>query len=322
MATQVQPKYEFISLMTKPSARISFSFSPAVKSSINQSVLVVFLNGLGLPQTGWTPTILKLRQLTGHSMPSILTYDRYGQGRTVDRDPLEAKAADPAHGHDCIDAVHDLHQLISQLAFERMGIDDVGRLRLVLVGNDVGCSIARLYAQEYPQNVTGLLFLDPNMTNTDIVSLFPNPDGPYFDENLPKDATPDLLRSARVKARIVFHPDVPNKEGLSRRNLSQLLPCPNTPALCGPDGQGPYITVVGHDFDTFANQTKKTMGIPATLVQAYLNPYWHRYNEGLTLLTRPDRSVGPLRAPGAGSFVHSDNPGFVAERLVEMLQRL
>ena len=55
----------------------------------------------------------------------------------------------------------------------------------------------------------------------------------------------------------VCNPDVPNMEGLSRRNLATLLPDSDGPRLEGWGGSGPYLTVVGHDWETFAEQSCK-----------------------------------------------------------------
>ncbi|KAI9147537.1 hypothetical protein HJFPF1_12563 [Paramyrothecium foliicola] len=310
MASQVQPKFEFTRLASKPTSRISYSFSPAISASKMTPRLVVFVNGLGLPQAGWTTAILKLRQMAGLDVPAILTYDRYGQGRTVDRDPVDGLAIDPCHGHDCVDAAHDMRELISQVASEMMGISNVNNLQLVLVANELGCAIARLYAQEYPGTVSGIIFLASTLTNTDFVSLFPDPDSHYFGGSLPANATLDEVRETRTKLQAVLHPSIPNKEGLSRRSLMQLLPYANSPKLIGPGGRGPLITVIGQDFNTFAQQMRKTMGLNDQLFQACAGPYWQHYNEGLTYLTEPGRSIGPLEAPGTGQFVQSDNPTF------------
>src|ERR1700730_15480085 len=85
----------FITLSSKPTAKLSYSFIPATGSNANQP-LIVFLNGLGLPASSWIPTITSLATMTPH--PPMLSYDRYGQGLSTDRDPLDARAEDPEHG--------------------------------------------------------------------------------------------------------------------------------------------------------------------------------------------------------------------------------
>ncbi|KAK9427791.1 Alpha/Beta hydrolase protein [Lipomyces doorenjongii] len=286
--------YQFIRLTTKPTAQICYSFQVPASSAVSSTkpLLVVFLNGLGLPQTSWAPLIVKLKELRPDtSMPMTLTYDRFGQGQTTDRDPQDERASDPMHAHDCMSAIKDLRQLIVQITAEMMGIVDTNKVTLVFVSNSIGCALTRLYVQEYPGTVAGILLLDSVLANSDFVSVFPDPDSEG------------------------------NKEGLSRKNLSSLLPKSDSPVLKGVDGRGPYVTVVGHDFETFAEQGEK-MGSPKALAMNYTNPYWHAYNQGLSKITEPARSKGPLQAPGCGHFVQQDNPAFVAQELDEILSNV
>ncbi|KAJ5620566.1 hypothetical protein N7510_004550 [Penicillium lagena] len=313
--------YQHIHLATKPTAQISYGFHEPV--STPSTVLVVYLNGMGLPQGSWAASITQLQAIRkGASIPALLTYDRFGQGQTTDRDPQDEGASDPTHGHDCLSAVKDLRQLITQVASEKLGVADVNSLSLVLVGNSIGCPLARLYAHEYPHTVAALLLLDSNIASTDFVSVFPDPDEEGFNPaTLPPDVTPDLLRGTRMGARKIFHPDVGSKEGLSRKNLATLLPASDGPKLKGPNGHGPFVTVVGHDFETFAEESSK-MGSPKSVTMTYLNPFWHKYNEGLIKITDEGRSKGPLQAPGSGHFVQKDNPAFVAQELDELLSKV
>ncbi|KAF5014211.1 hypothetical protein F66182_14881 [Fusarium sp. NRRL 66182] len=271
----------------------------------------------------WLQTIARLKTLRNNAnIPAILTYDRFGQGQTTDRDPKDEGAADPAHGHDCLEVVHDLHQLISQIIVEKMGVSDSTNVTLVLVANSIGCALARLFAQEYPGTVAGLLLLDSVLANSDFVSIFPDPDATEFDAtSLPAGVTADALRESRESVRRIFHPDVGSKEGLSRKNLASLLPASDGPVLQGPDGHGPYVTVVGHDFEAFAEESIK-MGHAKSLTTTYSNPYWHQYNEGLARITEAARSKGPVQAPGSGHFVQKDNPAFVAQELDEILSKV
>ncbi len=110
--------FEFIHLVTKPSAKICYKFYPS--ASATTAHLLVFLNGLGLPQVAWGPTIEKLKELRKKAICRLSpTYDRFGQGLTTDRDPQDGEALDPTHGHDCISAVRDLRQMLAQIVQER-----------------------------------------------------------------------------------------------------------------------------------------------------------------------------------------------------------
>lgn len=319
-------EFQKIRLATKPTAQITYTFHPAVSTDTTKPVLVVFLNGLGLPQVAWVPAITQLKELRqGADMPAILTYDRFGQGQTTDRDPSDEGAADPAHAHDSISVIHDLRQLITQIASEKLGISetDTNNVTLVLVANSIGGALARLYAQEYPGTVAGLLLLDSYLANSDFVSIFPDPDAADFDtSSITTTTTIEDLRVARERIGRIFHPDVGNKEGLSRKNLRTILPASDGPILQGPGGSGPYVTVVGHDFETFAEESASNLGQPKATTMAYMNPYWHRYNEGLTHITQPDKRKGPLLAPNSGHFIQKDNPAFVAQELNEILSKI
>ena len=164
---------------------------------------------------------------------------------TTDRDPQDS-GHEEGHGHDIADAAVDLHELILQICEHEKGP------RVVLVANSIGCAIARLYAQKHP--VAAFLMLDSIMANSDF-DFWPDPDSPDFNEDeLADDVTLDELREQRARFAAVFRPDVVNKEGLDRRNLAILLPYSDKPTL-GQPGNRPWVTVVGHDFQQFANDS-------------------------------------------------------------------
>lgn len=143
----------------------------------------------------------------------------------------------------------DLRQLIAQVCRE-----EGQEPQVVLVANSIGCAIARLYAQQWP--VAALLFLDSIMANSDF-DLWPDPDRPDFDIGMvPEDVSLDELVSQRRKFAEVFSPDMVNREGLDRRNLRELLPESDGPML-GTEGARPWVTVVGHDFQRFAEESLK-----------------------------------------------------------------
>ncbi|PYH93864.1 alpha/beta-hydrolase [Aspergillus ellipticus CBS 707.79] len=311
---------QYLALTTKPSAQLSYTFEAPQATS--KPVLVVFVNGLGLPQAFWLPVIAQIKALRqGQSIPAFLTYDRFGQGQTTDRDPQDAGAEDPMHGHDCLASVQDLRQLITQITQDKLGISDVDSISLILVSNSIGCALSRLYAQEHPGTVAALLLLDSVLANSDFVSIFPDPDAADFDPAALRGLPVEAIRAVRAGIRRIFHPDVGSKEGLSRRNLRELLPASDAPVLKGPAGHGPYVTVVGHDFDAFAEESVK-MGPPKPVTNLFVNPYWHRYNEGLAKITEVKYSKGPIQAPNAGHFIQKDNPEFVVQELNELLTKV
>lgn len=229
----------------KPNASIQCSYVEVSRAEGND-IQVIFLNGLMADKSLWLPVMARIvcKQLSsGSKRTALLAYDRFGQGLTESRDPQD-EGREPGHGHDVADAAIDLRHLIQHLDPDRSR-------RLILVGNSIGCAIARLYAQENP--VAGLLFLDSIIANSTF-DWWPDPDAPSFDATqLPDDVSIGVLREQRAKFLTIFSPNTPNKEGLSRRNLQQLLPYSDRPLLQG-DDQGPWITVLGHDFETFADE--------------------------------------------------------------------
>lgn len=211
----IMTNYDFISLATKPSAELCYSFHPQVGTT--KPVLVVFVNGLGLPQTSWEGVISLLRdQPPVMGLPAMMTYDRYGQGQSTDRDPLDANATDNMHGHDCLAVVRDLRQLLLQITSEKLGVSNVDEVQLVLVCNSIGGALTRLYAQEYKGTVGGLVLLDSVLANSDFMFIYPDLNTLDFNASiLPAGVTTDAIYKARAYIQRVFHPTNGSKEGLT-----------------------------------------------------------------------------------------------------------
>ncbi|KAJ4287450.1 hypothetical protein N0V88_007636 [Collariella sp. IMI 366227] len=271
----------------------------------------------------WAESIssfLTLRTSSSSSLPALLTYDRYGQGKSAS-DPSDPP--NTPYGHDAREVITDLHQLLTQISSSHLHCSNPSDLRLVFICNSIGCVLARLYAAQHPGTVSAFIFLDSMMANTDFVSIFPDPDQPDFNKkNLPKDITADDLRYTRKRFENFFHPDVTNSEHFDRRNLRELLPRADEPKLPdGPGGREPLLTVVGHDWDEFAEQCEHgSMLVSAVVINAYMNPKWGRYNEGLTRLVKTERKV--KIAEGCGHFIQKDDPEFVAGEINSMLDDL
>lgn len=251
-----QTKYGEVHLCEKPNAAIWTSYVIGDPAS---DTLVIFLNGLLLPRTSWhlaMNAILNHYRSSHRPCPTLLCYDRYGQGDS-DPDPADTEAR-PAH--DLTTVVTDLHAL--HIVFTDQLSASGSCNKIVLVANSIGCALARLYASTYPGTVSGIVFLDSIITNTDFVSLFPNPDAPGFaPSSLPAGVTELDVRRAREIYERLFHPSVLNPERLDRSNLVMLLPESDRPILVGPNGKGVLITVVGHDWDTFAADNKVSVNI-------------------------------------------------------------
>ncbi|RDW69199.1 hypothetical protein BP6252_08219 [Coleophoma cylindrospora] len=327
----------YLSLSHKPTAKLAYTFVPSkfTLTSITEGPpslpLIVFLNGLGLPAASFYPAMTLLSSAPIH--PALLAYDRYGQGMSTDRDPLDVNAEDPKHGHTVSDVVYDLHHLIHAICAEYNLNQHNQAPPIIFVANSIGCAIARVYAASFPDTVSGLLLLDSLLANSDFISVFPTTeelkDGR---KKMPEGVTVEVLNETREKIRRVFHPDQGSAEGLSRKNLKTLLPHSDGPRLVYNDGRaednkkntenGPWVTVAGHGWDKFAEDNLKGMGIPIALSQTYSNPYWHEYNIGLTNITSLERARGPILVEKAGHFIQKDDPKFVVEEVKGMLRRM
>ena len=124
-------------LPSKPDAPVAYEL---LEGDVASTLLVVFLNGLGLPQTVWKPAIdLFLQQSTLSPKPWLLTYDRYGQGASA-RDPRESlPGKEPGYAHTLDDVTDDLQELIQTVSPDRSS-------RIVFVNNSIGAHVARRYA--------------------------------------------------------------------------------------------------------------------------------------------------------------------------------
>lgn len=261
----------FISLPSKLQAQLAYDISGLDGAEDQNSTLVVFINGLGLPAASWKPVISMVQASDGPNKPQMLTYDRFGQGSTTARDPLDEQPGKaPGYGHDLVDATKDLHELLQ--AVVPQGSQP---RRLVFVAASIGVHLARLYAQDYPGQLTGLLILDSNIGNKELSDLWPNAQAPGFDPKdvVAHDCTLEQYLEASARLPKIFNSDVKNPEGLDRRNVKKLLPEPGAPKLIGPDGRGPWLTVVCHDPEAFADESLKMMKIPRSLSMRFSNPY-------------------------------------------------
>lgn len=259
----------FISLPSKAQAQIAYYISGPDGAKDQTPTLVVFINGLGLPAASWKSVISMVQASDGPNKPQILTYDRFGQGATTARDPLdEQPGKEPGYGHDFVDATKDLHELLQAVAPQG------SKPRyLVFVAASIGVHLARLYAQHHPGQVAALLILDSNIGNKEYSDLWPNAQAPGFDPKdvIADDCTLEQYLEAGARLRKTFNSDVKNPEGLDRRNVKNLLPESGAPKLVGPDGRGLWLTVVSHDPETFADESLRIMKIPRSLSMRFTN---------------------------------------------------
>jgi pimeloyl-ACP methyl ester carboxylesterase len=203
-----------------------------------------------------------------------VTYDRYGQGLTTVRDPLDKQKE---LGHDFLDVANDLHEIITTIATSKLGLQrldvEEGKLHLILIGASIGAPITRLYVQHHPGLAAGIILLDSNISNVNYSDFWPDPDAPGFDSKtvVSDDCTLEQYRAARAKIAAMFDLNVKNPEGLDRSNGPILLPNADMPKLVGVDGKCPRLTVVGHDPETFAQMSLMMMGTPKSLSEKFTN---------------------------------------------------
>ena len=260
----------FVALPSKPAAKIAYDFSKPKQSDESNPCLVVFINGLGLPAESWKSVVSAIEAQKPTRRPQCLTYDRYGQGATKDRDPLDSRPGkDPGYGHDVSDAAQDLHELLKTVAPQ-----ESKSRQLILVASSIGAHIARLYIHRHPGSVSALLILDSNIGNRELTYLWPNPHAQNFDPTKveAEDCTLEQYIEAYTKLTKMFNSDVKNPEGLDRRNVKDLLPDPASPKLTGPGGKGIWLTVVGHDPVAFEEEGLRIMNTPRSLTARFTNP--------------------------------------------------
>ena len=246
-----------VHLPHKPNATIRYRFFPGAHDSGLKPSLVIFLNGLLTNMDNWLPLISELRGGILPNYPAIFCYDRYGQGFTKDRDPMD-EGREPGHGHDCNDVVKDLHELLQFICIEYFGQAPDENFNIVLVGNSIACAIARLFAAVCTVPIKGFLLLDSVMADSTF-DLWPNPDSPGFDPaGLPPELANGGLKKQREAFLSRFGPNVINTEGLSRRSLRNLLPHSDKPSLIR-GSVHPWLTIIGHDPEVFAQNSFKHM---------------------------------------------------------------
>lgn len=263
--------------------------------------VVVFLNGMIAPQVSWHPVVQRVRAQLGGRF-SMLTYDRFGQGMTGRRDPSTAHTE---FGSDLDEVVRDLSAIIAQIA---------PTADLVLVGNSIGCAIARRYTAQTPRRVGGIVLLDSIMANSDFADdIFPRPDAP----GLSDADRADVIKGREITRRM-FSPDLLNAQGFDRRNMRGIMPTADGPVLKGLDGP-PLVRVLAHDPEYFARDSKERIGMPMRATK-YMQDRWEEYSEGLTKLGKGDGGVRVVQ--GAGHFIQVDKPQVVADEIVRMIEQL
>src|SRR4051812_40988235 len=114
------PLVQYLPLPGKEDCAIAYTFDrlqTAHSGSDAQSTWLVFINGLGLTQAFWQPTLKLIQEhvsrgdIGKNASTYTTTYDRYGQGLSR---PAKGELPRP---HDLVDSVEDLHNFL-RFAFQ------------------------------------------------------------------------------------------------------------------------------------------------------------------------------------------------------------
>lgn len=307
-------------LPSYPNSPLTYHYLPPSSSS-SSSPLCIFINGLGLPQAGWLPAIHSLLSQPAFagpdSRPGVLTFDRFGQGQSPSLSPEDVK--DPSKpAHVPLQIVYYMNELFRHF----ISLDGNHSRRVIIIANSIGCPLTRLYLKHLGLgiDIAGIIFLDSMIANSDFLNdIWPDPDSSCFDaaQMLPEGVTVDQLRETRMKVHRVFSPNMPNREGLDRSRMREILPHANEPKLPG----DPVLYVVGHDPEVFAQSMEMNFGCPQSLCLRYAQKAWAGYNRGLTELSSRSRKE-VIIAKGADHFIQKDKPELVAKLIVEMMDEL
>lgn len=286
------------------SSALSYTlWKPAELSTADIVTLVVFINGLLTAMEDWARVGDEIT--SGDSSLAALSFDRWNCGQS---DSLPERR----QHNDISSAADDTACLVRQVCSRHQ--IPIARLRLILVCSSIGCSVARLFIQRYSRPVhdntksfviSGVLLLDPYMSNTDFTSLFPP-------ETL---GEPEPLTRTRKIITSIFHPSVGNREGLDRSTAQELLPQAAQPKFPG----NPELLVVGHDASHTANDMVEKIGIDKACFLEYVQSAWEIHNKALTTLS----SNGTLvTADGSGHFINRDRPELVVQQILDMYREV
>lgn len=300
-------------LPASPTVNTAYTFTTLHEAGATSSIppiWLLFVNGLGLPQAFWQPTIANLKPTIPGNYPTTIyttTYDRQYQGLSQPTTPTNPPTPAPLHTFES--SIDELSALVTFLKSQHPPLTTA---TTILVSHSIGVPLARLYttAHSTPTDhpISAVLMLDSNPASIDLPNVLPDPDSPNFSPSqLPEDTDIAQLTSSRQMYTRLFAATAPNAEGLDRSHLANLLPQPSGPVL--PLSSPGIIRVLAHDLATFEEEGLKicTRG----LTRMYIQPAWDEYNRGLLQLD--GKGKGEIKfVEGAGHFVQRDRPDVVA----------
>jgi pimeloyl-ACP methyl ester carboxylesterase len=200
---------------------------------------------------------------------------------SYDRPNTLAGASDPAPTPRAgLDAVADLHALLRTANIPGP---------YVIAGHSIGGHIARLYAAQHPDEVAGLVLVDPS-----------------YEAGIAADGTADSgeqEHAADETATEAGPKDLSDLEGLDRdRTNAQVR------AAAPPRSMPLVVITAGHGFDD--------AGLPPGVSATALTEFWIRLHAGIARLVPGGRQVIAGRS---GHYVHQSEPELVVDAIRDVV---
>lgn len=184
-----------------------------IRQAGKQSPMVIFESGMGSDSSSWDKVIPQVSQFA-----RTLTYDRAGLGKS-----------DPMPGNKAITAQEVVNTL--RLVLQKENI----KPPYILVGHSLGGLYMQYFAREFPQDVKGIVLVDPVTTNLTLSDPLPASSAPYYREAEGIPASRDEVKSAPSFPNIPvivliathhgnFSPAQENLVITDRMRLAKLLP--------------------------------------------------------------------------------------------------
>ncbi len=235
---------------------------------------VILETGLGAEAEEWEAVFQEVRQVT-----TVCRYDRANRGRS---DP----APKPRSALDC---AADLHALLAAAAIPRP---------VVLAGHSLGGLIARLYAHRYPEDVAGLVLVDP-MHEDQFERIGPR----YFP---PSAGEPEAVTQFRSFWTTHWRNPAKNAEGID-------FPASQAQARAIDSlGDMPMLVLTADAY------THEVPPVPdAQPIAAQLQTLWQAMHRELM---QQSSQAAQIRVATSGHFIQREQPGVVAAAIRQMLE--